>query len=164
MLECCCAPVNQDKSGVNAVQKAIINSQFLANPINLFEPPTLQSTTHHLQPQRRTMVVKNLALLTPLLALVLPHPVLSSQGVTVSPNLDVFLKKVQTALALPPSLFGNFIALFSLVYVNLHKFAMNFFGLEIPPPLPPFWTYFLKFTTKIYRFAGWHNLRGVLTS
>ena len=29
---------------------------------------------------------------------------------------------------------------------------MKFFGLEMTPPLPPFWTFFPKFTTKIYRF------------
>ena len=29
---------------------------------------------------------------------------------------------------------------------------MKFFGLEMTPPLPSFWTFFPKFTTKIYRF------------
>ena len=31
-------------------------------------------------------------------------------GVTVSPNMDVFLENFQTALTPPPSLFGNYIA------------------------------------------------------
>ena len=53
-------------------------------------------------------------------------------GVTVSPNLDVFLKKVQTALTPPSSLFGNYIAFF----------------LNDPPPPPDF---FLKKTPNLGR-------------
>ena len=36
--------------------------------------------------------------------------------------------------------------------LSMRKFAMKFFGLGMTPPSPPFWTFFPKFTTKIYRF------------
>ena len=58
-------------------------------------------------------------------------------GATVFQKIYVFLKKVQTASTAPlPSLFGNFIALF-------HKYTLTCIN---------FWTFFQKFTTKIYRF------------
>ena len=77
-----------------------------------------------------------------------------SLGATVFSKIDVFFKKSKRPWNPPPlSLFGNFIALFSRKLVSMRKFAMNFFGLAMTPPLsPPFWTFFPKFTTKIYRF------------
>ena len=73
------------------------------------------------------------------------------------PKLDVFLENSQTAFDPPPlPIFGNYIALF---FAKVCKYALtcvnlqwNFLDWRWPPPLPPFWTFFPKFTTKIYRF------------
>ena len=56
----------------------------------------------------------------------------------------------------PKRPFGNYIALF---FAKVCKYALtcvnlqwNFLDWRWPPPSPPFWTFFPKFTTKIYRF------------
>ena len=66
-----------------------------------------------------------------------------------------FLGKIPNSLWSPPPSppsFRNFSLLFfckyALIYVNLQ---WHFLDWRWPPPSPPFWTFFPKFTTKIYR-------------
>ena len=82
---------------------------------------------------------------------------LTSLGTYGFSKTGYFLEKFQTTFdpPTPPPHFLKFHCVFFcknlLICSNLRKFAMKFFGLEMTPS-PPFWTFFPKFTTKIYRF------------